>query len=300
MYELATIENNLYQHDKALIDVQIATAKAYPRNIMQCISNIKALIISDVETAQSCIYTLPKGKTVKGPSINLAKMIVQEYGNIRIEDRIVGYDETHVTCEATCFDLEKNLAKRTTIRRSILNKDGDRYSEDLIVTTGNATSAIALRNAILTVVGKQVVDQLFKTATLKIVGDVSTGEKLKAKATDVVNGLIKIYHSKKLTEQEILRTIKKESISHITTADILSLVGFEETIKTGEVSFDEIFRPITARPVPPSSESSSEKRLLLLIKSAKDIESLKKFEVQLTSNDHRVEYDAKMKELKEK
>ncbi len=77
----------IYQQDKATIDTQISTAKAYPRQLKRVIDNCIAIVTLDTETASTCTYSVPRsGKTVTGPTVHLAKILAQQFGNIRIEE----------------------------------------------------------------------------------------------------------------------------------------------------------------------------------------------------------------------
>ena len=51
----------VYQQDKATIDVQISTAKAYPRNIRRATENAIAIVSIDKDTAATCTYSVPRG-----------------------------------------------------------------------------------------------------------------------------------------------------------------------------------------------------------------------------------------------
>ena len=149
----------IYQQDKAQIDTQIATAKAYPRNIKKAVEDSIFTATLDVETASSCTYSLPRGgKPISGPSVHLALILAQNWGNLRIEAKISSIDNKSITSQAVCFDLEKNIAIKVEVKRSIMTKNG-RMNDDMITVTGNAANSISLRNAILKVIPKAVVDK---------------------------------------------------------------------------------------------------------------------------------------------
>lgn len=292
--------NQVYQQDFAAVNSQIATAKKYPRDLSRCIKNCTTLVTMDIETAQSCTYSLKKGgKNLTGPSVHLARIILQQFGNIRAENRVVGYDATHVTCEAIVFDLETNFAMRTQIKKSIVGNSG-RFSEDMCTIVGNAGNAIALRNAVFAVIPKEVVNKIYKSALQKITGDVSDATKLMARTNIVIEGLKSTYSVQRLTEEEILASIGKASISHITADDIAVLIGFENALKTGETTFESVFRPQTKfTPKPVKGEDKSEERILTLIAAAKTMSKLENLKKDCTSREASIAFDKKMKELKE-
>ena len=121
----------VYQQDKAQIDMQISTAKAYPRNITRSVENAIAIVTMDKQTASTCSYSLPRGgKTISGPSVHLAKILAQSWGNLRVEAKVVSIDRTQITSQAVAFDLENNLAIKVEVKRSIMSRKG-RFNEDM-------------------------------------------------------------------------------------------------------------------------------------------------------------------------
>ena len=179
----------IYQQDKAIIDQQIATAKAFPRSIKRATENIVALVSMDKETAETCNYALPRGgKVITGPTVHLAKMIYQQWGNLRIEAKVIATDQTHVTSQAIAFDLETNIAVKVEIKRSIVDSKGKRYNNDMITVSGNAANSIALRNAVFAVIPKAVVDKAIKASKEVITGDISDQTKFNLRKKQVLDG----------------------------------------------------------------------------------------------------------------
>lgn len=292
--------NNLqvYQQDKAIIDMQIATARKYPRNLKRCIDNAITMVTMDVEIAKSCTYALNKGGTaISGPSVNLAKILAQQFGNMRIENRVVGYDDTHVICEGVCFDLETNFAVRTQVRKSIIGSTGTKYKDDMIVTTGNALNAIALRNAVFAVISPEIVKKVYNAAKEKITGKVKDESELVAKRTAVFNGLKQQYAQYALTDEEICKSVNKKVIEHVTLDDIFLLIGFENALKTTETSFESIFRPTAGRFIA-IPQDKSEERLIMLMRAAKTKAALEVLKKECNTPDTMKVYDEMFAKLK--
>lgn len=230
----------IYSQDKAAIDTQIATAKAYPRNMKKAVENSVFIVTLDEETAATCSYSLPRaGKVITGPTVHLAKIIAQNWGNLRIEAKVVSIDRTTLTSQAVAFDLENNLAIKVEVKRSIMTKTG-RMNDDMITVTGNASNAIAMRNAILNVIPKAVVDKIYNEAKNKITGDLSDDTKLTVKRKKVFDGFKTTYD---VSEQEVLQAIGKAAIEHITQDDLVVLIGIGQAIKDGDTTVDLAFRP---------------------------------------------------------
>ena len=230
----------IYNQDKAVIDTQIATAKAYPRNMKRAVDNSVFIVTLDEETASTCSYSLPRGgKVVTGPTVHLAKILAQNWGNLRIEAKVIAIEKTTLSSQAIAFDLENNLAIKVEVKRSIMTKIG-RMNDDMITVTGNAANAIAMRNAILNVIPKAVVDKVYNEAKNKITGNLSDDTKLAAKRKKVFDGFNSTYG---VTEQEILGVIGKAALEHITQDDLVVLIGIGQAIKDGDTNVDLVFRP---------------------------------------------------------
>lgn len=75
--------------EKAEIDMQVSTAKAFPRNVELATKNMMFMATMDMETAEKCTYSLPRGgKAITGKSVTLARICFQSWGNLRGEARI--------------------------------------------------------------------------------------------------------------------------------------------------------------------------------------------------------------------
>lgn len=255
----------VYQQDKAAIDMQISTAKAYPRNVSKAAQNAVAIVTMDYETADRCNYSLPRGgKPISGPSVHLAKILAQCWGNMRVEAKVVEIGDRQITSEAVCFDLENNLAIKTQVKRSIMQNETEfdeakkkyvrtgrmlRMNDDMITMTGNAANSIALRNAVLSVIPRGVVDKAYNAAKRMITGDLSDNDKLVAARKKALDFFKDTYG---VTEKEILSAIGKQSTDHITGDDILVLRGIETSLKDGDTTVDQAFRNKGAPAVDPT------------------------------------------------
>jgi hypothetical protein len=231
----------IYQQDKAIVDMQVATAKQFPRSIKKAVENAITTVTMDVETANSCTYSVPRGgKSVTGPSVHLSKILLQYWGNMRVETKVIGIDAKHVTSQAIAFDLETNVAIKVEVKRSVLTKSG-RMNDDMITVTGNAANAIAMRNAIYAVIPKAVVTKVYNEAKKAITGDVSDQTKLINRRKQVFDGFRETYG---VNEQEILNAIGRAAIDHVSPDDIVTIIGIGQAIKDGDTTVELAFRTI--------------------------------------------------------
>lgn len=139
--------------NRSEVDVQVSTAKQYPRNLPEVLNKILTYATMDTETAEDCFYVLKRGgSTIEGLSVRMSEIIAGAWGNLRVQTRIIGNDGKTITAQGVCHDLETNVAVSVEVKRRITDKYGKTFSEDMQVVTGNAASAIAYRNAVLKVV----------------------------------------------------------------------------------------------------------------------------------------------------
>ncbi|WP_455612825.1 hypothetical protein [Bacteroides congonensis] len=228
--------------ERANVDSQVATAKRYPRDIRRSIDNSVVMATMNQETAQSCNYALPRGgKPITGPSVHLAKIIVSNWGNMRTEAKVVQITDKQVISRGTCWDLETNVASAFEVRRSIIGKNGQRFSDDMITVTGNAANSIAYRNAVFAVIPKAITDRVYYAAQKFITGDLSDSDKLLKVRTGVMNNFKNNYG---ITEEEVVKMCGKQTVNQIGADEISMLMGTIQALKDGDTTVDELMKPI--------------------------------------------------------
>lgn len=237
----AQLVASLDRAERANIDIQVSTAKQYPRSISRCANNAVALVTMDKDTAQSCGYALPRGgKPITGPSVHLAKIIAQQYGNLRAEAKVVEITDKQVVSRGTAWDLENNYAVSFEVRRSIVGKNGNRFSDDMITVTGNAANSIAYRNAIFGIVPKSITDKAYKAAQHLITGDLSDEEKLIKRRDGAIKHFTDTYG---ITEEEVIKLCGKHTVNQIQADEIALLLGFAQSLKDGDTTVEELMAP---------------------------------------------------------
>lgn len=228
--------------ERANVDSQVATAKRYPRDIRRSIDNSVVMATMNQETAQSCSYALPRGgKPITGPSVHLAKIIVSNWGNMRTEAKVVQITDKQVISRGTCWDLETNVASAFEVRRSIIGKNGQRFSDDMITVTGNAANSIAYRNAVFAVIPKAITDRVYYAAQKFITGDLSDSDKLLKVRTGVMNNFKNNYG---ITEEEVVKMCGKQTVNQIGADEISMLMGTIQALKDRDTTVDELMKPI--------------------------------------------------------
>lgn len=225
--------------ERAAIDSQVATAKRYPRNLRSVKERSIAIATMDKETAESCRYAKPVGgKNVTGPSVHLARIICQQYGNIIVIQRIKSIDAKSIVAEAVAWDMETNYKIGVEARRSILDKNGIRYKESVIETNAMAILAIAERNAILKVVPKSITDSVYREAFNLANGDLSDNAKFLSAREKAFEFFKNEYAA---TEEEVVSCLGLKTKEAIKPEHIADLRGFMQALKDKEMTPEELF-----------------------------------------------------------
>lgn len=235
LIEVRDVSSSLEALNRSEIDIQITTAKRYPRSIKAFKQQAMEMATLDEETAGSMFYVLPRGgKKIEGPSVRLAEVVGSCYGNLRYGSRIVAVDEKFITAQGACHDLEKNIAINYEVKRRITNKAGVRFNDDMIQTTGNAACAIALREAIFKIVPRSIFKAIYEEARLTSVGKATSMSEKRHKAVDW-------FKKAGATEAQIFGFLGRAGIDEITIDDLITLRGMVTAIKDGEITIEAAF-----------------------------------------------------------
>lgn len=230
--------------NRSEVDIQVATAHRFPRDIEKCRANILALAAMDDTIAYNCFYHLERKdkdgnkSVIEGPSIRLAEIIAASWKNLRIAARIIGNDGKTITAQGVCHDLETNVAYSVETKRSILTSKGYTYSQDMQVVVGNAAAAIALRNAICKVVPAVLINSCIKSIQQKALEHI----KKNGVSSEWLNCLGYMQKYYELTEREILDYIGRKEASEVTAEDIQKLGGVCNAINEKTTTVEEVFK----------------------------------------------------------
>lgn len=238
----------LAQINKAEIDVQIATAKRYPRSISKIQNNVLSLATLDEETAGACFFSLPRGgKVITGESVRLAEIFAASYGNLRAAWEPVHVDRVNgvVTCRGMCHDLENNVSaavnKTRQVQRLRDQKQGDPFNEDMITLATNACGAIAYRDAIFKVVPKA----LLKPILGKIKEAARGKGTLDQRVDRIIKRFIELGGAERISERDmegrVLAAVDAAKRSDINLDKLDVLIGMGTSITDGEIRLRDAF-----------------------------------------------------------
>lgn len=226
--------------NRSEIDIQISTAKKYPRTVNDSLGRIVALATVNPQTASECFYSLKRngaegGTAIEGPSVRLAEIVAASWGNLRVASQIIGNDGKFITARGVCHDLETNVAVASEVRRRITNSKGQTYNDDMQVVTGNAAGAIAFRNAVFKVVPKAVIANAIAEIKKMVVSDTTQNYE------EVKNKMFATFAKKGVTKDMIYSYFDISGEDEITPEIVAELRTTWTTIKEGQATAEELF-----------------------------------------------------------
>lgn len=276
---------------KAEIDMQISTAKAFPRSLKTFMQKAESMATISEEVAASCSYALPRGgKSLEGPTVRLAEIVCATYGNIRAGARVIANDGKTITAQGICHDLESNNSVTVEVKRRITGRDGKTFNEDMQTVTGNAACAIAYRNAVLKVVPAALVSEIYDKAKEVARGTAETLPVRRDKA-------IKYFKDLGVTEKQICDVLELKKIEDIDLDKLSTLRGMVALIKNGESTVHDLFDSKEKDVTPEEKEND---RVTDFIKKSKSVKQLQESAGHLKTEEQTNLFNQKLSELTEK
>lgn len=148
----------------ALQEIQgaIFLAKQFPRDEQTVFGKLMTAC-RRASLAKAAAYAFPRGgATVTGPSVNIARVAAQVYGNVRWGLDVIRSDEDEMTIEGWAWDIENNVkvTAQDHFKKLIYRKAGgwikpdERDLRELV----NRRGAILVRNCLLQILPKDLIE----------------------------------------------------------------------------------------------------------------------------------------------
>ncbi len=249
MHESVMPASALEALNRSELDVQVTTARRFPRSLALFKQRALTMIRLDAETATSCFYALPRRQrqddgtfrrvNITGPSVRLAEIVATAWGNIRAGARIVAETDREVVAQGYCHDLENNNAQVVEVSRRIVDRNGRRFPDDLITLTRNAACAIARRNAIYVIVPRAFVNPLVDAA-MKVAGGESKT------LADGRTRALAAFAELGVSTAALCDKLERRGIEDIDLEDLALLGGLLTAIRERETSVEAEFPPAAA------------------------------------------------------
>lgn len=206
----------------AAVQAAMVIAKRFPRDEAAAFTRIKRAC-SRKALAEHSMYAYPRGgATVTGPSIRLAEVLAQNWGNLEFGIRELEQRGGESVVEAFCWDLETNVrqTKIFTVKHERGTRSGvQRLSDprDIYEMVANQ-GARRVRACILGVIPGDIVDEAIRTCESTLKGDSS--EPLADRIRNVVAAF---------DEQGVTQAMLEKRLGHVlgTTGEV-ELVGLRK------------------------------------------------------------------------
>ena len=233
------------QLQESEFQAQLAFAQRNPRSINRAMEAMVKMATLTEEAAATMSYAVPRGgKMIEGPSIRFAEIVKQAWPHSDSDAFVVhiNREDKFVVVRGWYYDFEMDNRSRSTVQRSIKDKNGKIYSDDMINVTCNAACAIAKRNAILEGIPRAVWMNAWEAARRTAAGGL---EGLPKKRQEV----LKHFMRAGVAPDRVIATLGVQNEAKLNSEHITTLRGMWSALQNGEATLDELFPPIKA-PVP--------------------------------------------------
>ncbi len=219
--------------ERASADIAVVTAKRYPRTIKAFQADLETWACAGPLIAEECFYVLERKnkdgskKLIIGPSVRFAELVLAAYRNLMVRVRLESDDGRVVTVVGACRDMERNIGQEVPVSRRVTDRDGRRYSDDMVNVTIQAAAAIAKRNAIMGVVPKALWAQIWQKTMDLARGDIKS-------IVERIGLAVESFAKVGVTEPRLLAHLGKPSKKDMDADDLLVLHILLREIKAGE------------------------------------------------------------------
>lgn len=225
---------------RAIAEVQasLVIAKQFPRNPIDAYDRVMNAC-QRPGLAQSAVYSYARGGTsVTGPSIRLAEMLAQNWGNIQYGIRELSSENGESTVEAFAWDVETNTRQTKVFqvphirytRQGTKKLTDPRDIYELVANNG----ARRLRACILGVIPGDVVDAAVDQCEKTIHASADT-------SPEGVQKLIKAFEQFGVSKDDIEGFIQRR-VDAITPANVVSLRKIFTSLRDGMSSAKDWFK----------------------------------------------------------
>lgn len=218
----------------------IFLAKQFPRNVYQAeqriLDNCKRPALAEV-----AVYQYPRGGTkVTGPSIRLAEVLAQNWGNLSFGVKELEQKNGESIAMAYAWDLETNTRQEKvfTVKHSMKTKKGMKVLDDprdiyeLVANNGSRR----VRACILGIIPGDIVEKAVKACEETLAGN-SQGGPLKDRIGKALKGFKDNYR----VTQEMIEDRFGYNANSFTEYDYVELVKIATSLRDGMSKADEWF-----------------------------------------------------------
>lgn len=218
---------------------QIFMARQFPRNVFQSEQRILDAC-KRPSLAQSAVYRYPRGGTsVEGPSIRLAEVLAQNWGNIAFGIKELEQRPGESVAMAYAWDLETNVRQEKVFtvphsrkaRGKIQKLEDPRDIYELVANNG----ARRLRACILGIIPGDIVEKAVEECNRTLQGN------NKSPLKDRISSALTAFKDQYRVTQEQIEERFGYNVDAFTERDLLDLVKIFNSLKDGMSKVDDWF-----------------------------------------------------------
>ena len=218
---------------------QIFMARQFPRNVFQSEQRILDAC-KRPDLAQAAVYSYPRGGTkVEGPSIRLAEVLAQNWGNLAFGVKELEQKEGESVAMAYAWDLETNVRQEKVFtvphirytRSGIKKLTDPRDIYEMVANNG----ARRLRACILGIIPGDIVDKAIDECNKTLQGG------SKGPLKDRIAQALKAFKENHRVTQEQIEERFGYNVDAFTERDLLDLIKIFNSLKDGMSNVDDWF-----------------------------------------------------------
>jgi len=242
------------EQSRAVAEIQAALtiAQSRPRDEMRAFLRIKTAC-QRIKLAEQAAYAYKRGSSlVTGPSIRLAEVMAQCWGNLRYGFEELTRKKGESECKAYCWDLETNtMAERKFVVRHRRDKAGGpvelSQERDIYELLANQAQR-RVRACILEVIPGDIVDMAQEECAKTI--EKGGSKPIEDRARDMLVSFKELG-----VTQEMIEDLLQHSLSAIVPAEFVRLQQIYKSIRDGVASREEFFK--LQRPARPQQQDEN-------------------------------------------
>lgn len=255
---IAPTANVLELQERSSIDMQIATAKAYPRSKNDFLKRAIDMATLDEETAESCLYRRPVGKDkngnqnyAEGMSVRMAEIVGSCYGNLRVGSRVVEMTDRFVRVQGAGHDLETNFYTTSECVESTVNKFGKPYDERMRLVIVKAALAKAYRDVMFKLVPRAMAKPIEAQVRNLLFGNIKSMTARRKAAEMWISKL-------NINSKRVFAALNVKGVEDMDASVLETLTGLRTAIVNKEITIDDAFPEIKQDRFMDAVETSAE------------------------------------------
>lgn len=213
---------------------RIQLARMFPRDIDEFKAVLRKEATSD---PNGMVYRKPQGGShIIGPSVRMAEIAARRFQNLHLSEPSISEHDGRVTVSVVALDLETNVSVPGTSSNSLVDARGKRMRADIVSNLVAAAAAKAKRNAIFSIVGKAVFDDLVGpclAAEEKRIAVEREAERRSGRPGDLWAKHVAGWSKVGIRESDLLRACNVQTSDEVTPAMLAKLNAAVQAVKEG-------------------------------------------------------------------